>query len=53
MMHARMFAVVGLVTIIGAVSAQVDFKQFASTDGRYKVLFPGPVKSETVEVPSG
>lgn len=53
MMRARMFAVVGLVTIIGAVSAQVDFKQFASTDGRYKVLFPGPVKSETVEVPSG
>jgi hypothetical protein len=52
-MRARMFAVVGLVTIFGAVSAQVDFKQFASTDGRYKVLFPGAVKSETVEVPSG
>src|SRR4051794_35520066 len=52
-MRTWMFAVLSLVTIIGVVSAQVDFKQYASTDGRYKVLFPGAVKSEIVEVPSG
>ena len=48
-----MIAVVGLVTIVAIVSAQVDFKQYASTDGRYKVLFPGPVKSESVDVTAG
>lgn len=52
-MRARMIAVVGLVTIVAIVSAQVDFKQYASTDGRYKVLFPGPVKSESVDVTAG
>jgi hypothetical protein len=52
-MRARMFAVVVLVAILGLARAQVEFKQYASTDGRYKVLFPGPVKTETVDVPSG
>lgn len=52
-MRARMFAVVGLLTLIGMAAAQVEFKQYASTDGRFKVLFPGPVKTETVEVPAG
>ena len=52
-MRARMIAVVGLVTIVAIVSAQVDFKQYASTDGRYKVLFPGPVKTETTDVKAG
>ena len=48
-----MFAVVGLVTILRVATAQVEFKQYASTDGRFKVLFPGPVKTDTVEVPAG
>jgi hypothetical protein len=48
-----MIAVVGVVAILGVATAQVEFKQYASTDGRYKVLFPGAVKSETVDVPSG
>jgi hypothetical protein len=52
-MRARMLAVLGLATILGAAAAQVEFKQYASTDGRFKVQFPGPVKTETVEVPSG
>ena len=52
-MRTWMFAVVGLATILGAAAAQVEFKQYASTDGRFKVQFPGPVKTETVEVPSG
>src|SRR6476646_1303491 len=52
-MRTRMFAVVGLVTILGVATAQVEFKPYASTDGRYKALFPGPVKTEAVDVPSG
>jgi len=52
-MRAWMFAIGGLVTILGLARAQVDFKQYASTDGRYKVLFPGAVKTEIVDVPSG
>jgi hypothetical protein len=52
-MRAWMFAVGGLVAILGLARAQVEFKQYASTDGRYKVLFPGPVSTETVDVPSG
>ena len=53
-MRARMFAVVGLLAVSGPQRAQVvEFKQYASTDGRYKVLFPGPVKTDTIEVPAG
>ena len=52
-MRARMFAVVGLATFSGPRPRRSEFKQYASTDGRFKVLFPGPVKTETVEVPSG
>ncbi len=51
-MRARMFAVVGLLAVLGIATAQVEFKQYASTDGRFKVLFPGPVKTDTVEVPA-
>lgn len=54
-MHARTFALVGLVAAIGvAVAAQpkqlAEYRQFASSEGRYKVLFPGPVKTETTDV---
>lgn len=52
-MRARTLAVVGVLAILGAAAAQVDFKQYASTDGRYKVLFPGPVKTDKVEVMAG
>lgn len=52
-MRARMFAVVGLLGCLSSAAAQVDFKQYASTDGRFKVLFPGPVKTDTVDVPAG
>ena len=37
----------------GSLRAQIEFQQYASTDGRFKVQFPGPVKTDTVEVPSG
>ena len=52
-MRTGMFAVVAILTILGSTTAQVDFKQYASTDGRFKVQFPGPVKTDVMEVPSG
>jgi hypothetical protein len=49
-----MFAVLGSAVALacaGSVAAQVpEFKPYASTEGRYKVLFPGPVKTDTVPV---
>jgi hypothetical protein len=48
-----MLAIIAVVLNLGIASAQVDFKLYASTDGRFKVQFPGPVKTETVEVPGG
>jgi hypothetical protein len=52
-MRTRTFAL--LVLLGGAATiAQADplpdFKAFASSDGRYKVLFPGAVKTETTDV---
>ncbi|MBX9579778.1 MAG: hypothetical protein K2X87_05665 [Gemmataceae bacterium] len=50
-MRARTFALVGLVAgVAGAADPAPEFKPFASSAGRYKVLFPGPVKTETTEV---
>lgn len=51
-MRARTIAVMGLVVFLGTAVAQVEFKQYASTDGRYKVLFPGPVKTNLLDVTS-
>jgi hypothetical protein len=48
-----MLAVGAIVTILGVVPAQVEFQLYASTDGRFKVQFPGPVKTEIIDVPSG
>jgi hypothetical protein len=52
-MRNGLLAVVGIAAILGVARAQIEFQQYASTDGRFKVLFPGPVKTDTVEVPSG
>lgn len=55
-MSARMVGVIGLVAGLGlsAVGAaddpRVEYQQFASSAGKYKILFPGPVRNETVEV---
>lgn len=54
-MHARTFALAGLVVALGAAAqARLDppaeYKQFASADGRYKVLFPGAARTETTDV---
>jgi hypothetical protein len=52
-MRTRLFAMVVLFAALGTTAAQVEFKQFASKDGRYKVLFPGPVTTEIEEIESG
>lgn len=52
-MHARMFALLVLVVGFGGVAVGQDFKQFASGAGRYKVQFPGDVKSETTDIKAG
>src|SRR5436190_513696 len=48
------FALVGLILGVNLMAqAQADpleYKPFASADGRYKAIFPGPVKSETTDV---
>ncbi|MDB5306343.1 MAG: hypothetical protein JWO38_545 [Gemmataceae bacterium] len=54
-MRTRTFALLGLVAGIGTAAQArpdpaIEYKLFASSDGRYKVLFPGPVKTETTDV---
>jgi len=53
-MRTRTFALVFLGFGLAHASAQqdgkVEFQQFASSAGKYKVQFPGPVKTDTVEV---
>ncbi len=54
-MRTRTFTVfglaIGLVTLAAVVAAQPpEFKLYASTEGRYKVQFPGPVKTDTVPI---
>jgi hypothetical protein len=49
-MRARGFALLIVLAGIGAASAQVEFKAFASSAGRYKIDFPGPVKTNTYDV---
>ena len=55
-MRTRTFLVVGvaaglwLSAAAAADDPKVEFQQYASAAGRYKVLFPGAVATETVEV---
>jgi hypothetical protein len=49
-MRAWTFASVCLLVATGLATAQVEFRIYASSDGRYKVLFPGAVKSESIQV---
>jgi hypothetical protein len=52
-MPTRIVALVMLVVAgVGGAIAQ-DFQQYASGAGRYKVQFPGGVKSETTDIPVG
>ena len=50
------FVVVGMLSSqVRAAEPPLEYKLYATTDGRFKVLFPGPVRTETTEVktPSG
>jgi hypothetical protein len=52
-MRTRTFALIALAAGLSTAALAADkpeYKQFASADGRYKVLFPGPVKTETKEL---
>lgn len=52
-MRTRMFAVVALVSLAANVGGQPpEFKSFASTEGRYKAVFPGAVKTDTFPIKS-
>lgn len=51
-MRTRMFALIALAAGLGAVAAadKPAYQQFASAAGRYKVLMPGAVTTETKDV---
>ena len=52
-MRTRTFALIALVGGLGLTADAADapeYKPFASSAGRYKVLFPGAVKTETRDV---
>lgn len=53
-MRSRLFALVGLTAGFGLSAyvepPKIEYKDFASAAGKYVVLFPGPVKTETTEV---
>jgi hypothetical protein len=52
-MRTRTIALLALAAALGTTALAADkpeYKQFASSEGRYKVLFPGGVKSETQEL---
>jgi hypothetical protein len=53
-----MVALAGLVALVAALAgagaaAGQEFKQYASGAGRYKVMFPGDVKTEAADVQAG
>jgi hypothetical protein len=41
-----------LIAVVGPAHGQ-EFKLYASSDGRYKVLFPGAVRTDVVQVSAG
>jgi hypothetical protein len=52
-MRTRTFALIALVAGFAPTAGAADkpeYKPFASSAGRYKVLFPGPVKTEAQDV---
>lgn len=52
-MRARTFAPIALLFVFALFAHGQEFKQYASADGRYKVQFPGAVKSATTDVQAG
>jgi hypothetical protein len=52
-MRARIAALAALVVAGVGIASGQDFKQYASGAGRYKVMFPGDVKTETTDIQAG
>ena len=52
-MRARTFALIALLLALPAAASGQEFKPFASGAGRYKVQFPGTVKTVTTDVQAG
>lgn len=54
-MRARTFALAAVLSAFAAAAGgqELEFKQYASGDGRYKAQFPGTVKTATTDVPAG
>ena len=53
-MRAQMFALIMLIAGSGLLAhaddPDLEYKPYATAEGRYKVLFPGPVRTERTEV---
>ncbi len=49
-MPTRMFALAAALLAVAAQQPALEFQAFASAAGRYKIIFPGAVKTETTEV---
>ena len=52
-MRARTFALLALLTATALTARGQDFKPYASADGKYTILFPGAVKSQTTDIEAG
>ena len=52
-MKTRTWALAVIVIASAGVAVGQEFKPFTSTTGRYKVLFPGEVKSESNDITAG
>jgi hypothetical protein len=52
-MRARKIALAGFLMVVVPVALGQEFKPHASQEGRYRVLFPGEVKTETTDIKAG
>jgi hypothetical protein len=55
-MRARMLALTVLISGFAftvRAAEPIEYKPYASSDGRYKIVFPGPVKTEMSDVKAG
>src|SRR5262245_39471849 len=48
-----LFAILAAMAGTSLAAEPLEYKPYASTDGRYKTLFPGAVKTETKDIAAG
>jgi hypothetical protein len=53
MMKARTWALAAVLVAVATAGTAQEFKPHASAAGRYKVLFPGEVKTDTTDIQAG